>query len=341
MKGNAFSIWLKEFCALVFTQTVQAFILAIVLTIIVMTFTKTDAGGLSKNVQTQATGVLSIIALTSISKMETLVKKIFGLESSVTDTSMKGGRGGVLGSIAAMKMAKSMLNNLPKVAKGAGGRIKAGNDMRRLKINTANSLSKLDSKQSGSSQIGKANTTAASTATSNSRAISGGSSTNVSGENFDEIASEVTNSTNSSTAPSDRLKNDAKYEEKREKIKAEYDKKLQEIKTNKKKATRELLSGITETVGGIKAGTFGLAAGAVAAAGTGDDIIATALKGAGIGAGVGDKIGKGAAYVTSPALTPILTAEDVSDTLKLYTRENNKKIKDIEKKMKNFNAGDI
>lgn len=337
MKGNVFSIWLKEFCALVFTQTVQAFILAIILTLIVMTYQRKELGGLSQYVQTQATGVLAIIALTSISKMETLVKKIFGLESSVTDASMKGGRGGVLGSIAAMKMAKNMLNNAPKVAKGVGGRIKAGTDMRRLKLNTANSLSKLDSKQSGGGKINGANATA----TSNSRAISGGSSINESGEIFDEITSGDTNSTTSSTAASNRLKNDAKYEEKREKIKAEYDKKLAEIKSNKKKATRELLSGITETVGGIKAGTFGLAAGAVAAAGTGDDILATALKGAGIGAGVGDKIGKGAAYVSSPALTPILTAEDVSDTLKLYTRENNKKIKDIEKKMKDFNAGDI
>ena len=37
MKKDIFTVWLKEFCSLVFTQAVQAFLLAVIMTVIVAT----------------------------------------------------------------------------------------------------------------------------------------------------------------------------------------------------------------------------------------------------------------------------------------------------------------
>ena len=75
MKKDVFMVWLKEFCSLIFTQTVQAFLLAIIMSVVVATATNDTIE--EQDVAVSATGIIAIIALSSISKVELLVKKIF------------------------------------------------------------------------------------------------------------------------------------------------------------------------------------------------------------------------------------------------------------------------
>ena len=63
-----------------------------------------------------------------------------------------------------------------------------------------------------------------------------------------------------------------------------------------------------------------------------------ATKGAGIGIGVGDKIGKGLADAT---FAPKDVAKSISGVLDTYGKENKKKMKEFEEELKKFNAGDI
>ena len=66
MKKNIFPIWLKEFCSLVFTQAVQAFLLAIVMSVIIAMITEGSTAEAGTSVS--ATGVIAIVALTAILK---------------------------------------------------------------------------------------------------------------------------------------------------------------------------------------------------------------------------------------------------------------------------------
>lgn len=123
MKKDVFGVWLRELSSLVLTQSVQAFLLAAVMSVIVSTATGSTAE--DQNVAISATGVIAIIALTSISKIEILVKKIFGIESQFGDPSLKSGMGSLASGLLAANLAKRALNNVPKMGRGvrdiAGG----------------------------------------------------------------------------------------------------------------------------------------------------------------------------------------------------------------------------
>ena len=119
MKKDIFMVWLKEFCSLIFTQTVQAFLLAIVMSVVVAT--ASNGSMEEQGTAVSATGIIAIIALASISKVELLVKKIFGVESQFGDPAMKNGMGALAGSLIAAKLAGRALNNVPKMASGLKG----------------------------------------------------------------------------------------------------------------------------------------------------------------------------------------------------------------------------
>ena len=67
MNKGIFSSWFREFATLVFTQTVQAFLLAIVMSIIISCIQNANGNGIN------AAGLLAIIALSSFGKIELLV----------------------------------------------------------------------------------------------------------------------------------------------------------------------------------------------------------------------------------------------------------------------------
>lgn len=116
--GSALSIWIKEFCELVFIQTLQAFIYALVIAFIVEIL-KTGAGSdMTSDDHNGAVGIICVVALTAIFKVEDLVRNIFGFGKTKAD------HGNALASLARTKFAldlgKSVLDNGKKVLTGAG-----------------------------------------------------------------------------------------------------------------------------------------------------------------------------------------------------------------------------
>lgn len=112
MNKGIFSSWFREFATLVFTQTVQAFLLAIVMSIIVSCLSEANGNGIN------AAGLLAIIALSSFGKIEMLVKNIFGVTSGFGDPSLKNGRGITAGTMLAWRGGKRLLDNGDKMIKG-------------------------------------------------------------------------------------------------------------------------------------------------------------------------------------------------------------------------------
>lgn len=362
MKGNVFQMWLKEFCALVFTQTIQAFILAIILVLIMMIY---NNGTFSKTDQTNATGVLAIIALTSISKMEGLVKKMFGVESSLTDTSMNGGKGGVLGTVMAMKMAKKALDNIPKTVGGVKGIAGGIADKRKAKIAMYNATEKQiarynklhpgDSSSTETSQTSGTGANQSSSTTTSMLPGNGGANGNgaggpgsggygagggagTGGINGGTVT--ITNSNvnvpggnnnvngGSGTSGKDKeksLKDQWALEDSLAKIKEEYNNKKAAANEKIRDSGLNIARGVTETAGGFLGG----ATGAVVAAGMGTDI----LKGVGTGIGVGDMIGQKAVDLPYGAVSNYMGAVNgISDyivggnTLKTLQNDINKQL---------------
>lgn len=116
MQKGVFTTWIKELCALVFVQTIQAFILAIVLSII-LTFIKNTGTSISDQATVSSLGVLCIVLLTSLTKMEQITKKIFGLDSGILQHKPPHG---LAATMLALKSAGRIFNNIPKIASGIG-----------------------------------------------------------------------------------------------------------------------------------------------------------------------------------------------------------------------------
>ena len=347
MKGNVFQIWLKEFIALVFTQTLQAFIMAVILSIIVIVYN--NSGGSDDDV-TMAAGVLAVIALASVSKIEELVKKIFGINSSVTDTSMNGGKGGLLATFAAGHLAGRFLNDIPQIGKGISGVAKGAIDKSKAKkdyltgvkkkVERYDSLHGADAEGNGGSTGAGAGGIGGSGSGTGDGRLNGGSITitnstvNMSG-NGNNVKGE-----NDSKAG---LKDKFKLEDDLEELKAQYESKRKEATLNQFRAAGTGIKGTAELVSAFP----GAAAGAVVSAAMGTDI----LKGAASGVGVSDYIVGGAADLAGTAIkTGYHTVDGVSSLSKnsKATKDAINKINEIksrnaeiEEALKKFNAGDI
>ncbi len=143
MKKDVFSVWLKEFCSLVFTQTVQAFLLAIIMSVVIY-MADSDNQQQYAGDSVSATSVIAIIALSSISKIELLVKKIFGVESQFGDPAMKNGiksfGGGIAAGMAVLNLAKRPLDNAKKVYNGVKDIRSSNMDIARLRKRTSRDL---------------------------------------------------------------------------------------------------------------------------------------------------------------------------------------------------------
>ena len=143
MKKDVFADWLREFCMLVFIQTVQAFIFAIVMSLIISVLSdfpedETDA--------VASTGVIAVIVLASVSKIEDIVKKIFGIKSGFHDSGMRGGLKSLATTMLAANMAKGVLDNGKKffggIGRGIGAGVSAKRDTSRARARLARDLSR-------------------------------------------------------------------------------------------------------------------------------------------------------------------------------------------------------
>lgn len=274
MQKGVFTTWIKELCALVFVQTIQAFILAIVLSIILTFIAPTD-GKITSQDSVSALGVLCIVLLTSLTKMEQITKKIFGLDSSLLQNKPPHG---LMASFMALKAAGRAFNNIPKIASGVSGIVSARTSKKKLETNKnkrlAGMLDNSSNSPGTSDSPGSPDSSGApDSAGSPSSPSSGGGASATSGTRFKNGYNQ---------------KDLDNYLDK-------YEEQLSALKKQKKEARNKIMSGVLETGGAITGAFGGAAVGLSSGLATGDlDQIPKAI---GFGVGVGDVIGEGVSNV--------------------------------------------
>lgn len=275
MKKGVFGAWFKELATLIFTQTIQAFLLAIVMTIVISALSAagtTDTGS-------YAAGLLAIIALSQFNKIERLVKSIFGVQSQYGGD-MDSGKGGILAGMAAFTMGKKLTNNVGKVIGGTGSAIKSSFQIRSLKKQQgALSLSgaedaegaaasALDSMEGAADNFINNAATGAGMA-SGAQLVGGtgnnGMGTGVTAAQIDQLIQAV----NKQTQAVEKNRADDNKSKLDEKMKA-LDEKIEDARKGRREALRTVESGIVETA----AAPVGGAVGAIIGLGMGDDKLA-------------------------------------------------------------------
>lgn len=265
MLNGIFGKWLREFATIVLTQTVQAFLLAIVMTVIISCLSNSTSDANGSN---QAAGLLAIIALASFGKIEMLVKNIFGVTSQFGDPSLQNGaRGLTATSMLAMRGGKRLLDNGTKLV-----------DSHRKISEAKKGLAGLNS---GSSSEGGEEGDTTST-------IPGGGNKN--GGLPDTEGIEDTLQTTMQVQGLDDIHNlaqaitklnDTVQKQNSGSGKEKYEQMLKEGKELRRSAIRENIGG---AIGGTAGALVGLA--------KGDDIVQTALAGAGAGDAIGQATAK-------------------------------------------------
>lgn len=129
--GGALGAWLKEFCQLVFIQTIQAFIYAIIIVTIMELYTAAESAVGLKSSDGYATGLglFAVVALLSVFKIEDVARRIFGFGATKAD------HGNAIKSIAktafAVQLGKRVLNNGKQVVGGAKNMLGANKDAKK------------------------------------------------------------------------------------------------------------------------------------------------------------------------------------------------------------------
>lgn len=294
MKKGIFGGWFKELASLIFTQTVQAFLLAIIMSIIVNALAGTNGNG-----STYGAGLLAIIALSQFNKIELLIKNIFGVTSQYGG-SMDQGKGGLLGSMMALKMGKRVLDNAGKVVGGTGTAIKAGIQrhgitqqkkalMAEKDLGDANALKDAALNEMGEQAdkfIDNAATGAGLQAGANM--VNGSSNTGgvgVSSSQIDQLISAVKDQTSALKSS----QNDSSKDKAQAKLKALNDQ-MAQLKSKQFDGIKRVGSGLAETAGVIP----GAAAGAIIGLGMGEKVAKNAITGAGLGDLAGEKLNNAA-----------------------------------------------
>ncbi len=342
MKKDVLNTWLKEIVSLVFIQTVQAFLLSIIM-IVIISVAASPLGNIDDSVS--AVGVIAIIALTSISKLEGLVKKIFGFDTG--EHSMKGGMASLASGLVAAKLAGRFLNNGAKITTGlkegfTGGKAEKLAAQKRLARDMAVLNNKKGKGNASSGDVGGAQPSGEfkpsvldegasdgdlaaqqsqyvknmMTAKQNNDVYGYHSNANKALElkRAREAAkfgpqqaanfSANANKVNNSTNAGDESDVD---QEKLYKILDKYDDEIGKVKEKRKAGFKKALSGFAETGGGLG----GAALGATLGLATGDNL----LKYAGMGLGAGDKLGESAVnagFTIKDTLTQVGTQFDSS-----------------------------
>ena len=348
MKKEIFADWLKELCMLVFIQTVQAFIFAIVMSLI-LSLLMGDYG--SSNDVTGAVGIIAIILLAAVSKIEELIKKIFGIKSNVHDAGMRGGLKSLATTMMAASLAKGVLDNGKKFFGGAAGAIsapiKAQRDLNQARARMARDIGRYNNGAIspsarpgiGAGDNGQQSTAATPMSPASATGGAGGAGSSI------RTAPAMSAAAASSSGSSNN------YDKLQEKIDA-YNDRITEIKSKRrmdmKRSAIDAISGISETAGAIGFGAVGMTAGA--ALGEAKEMFQGGLA----GMGAGDKIG-------SVAVSPIRTASNIQDMVSENRRVNEelkKQVnvlteqgerirtvrgakKELDRQLSHFDAGDL
>lgn len=273
-KGGALSVWFSEFTSLVFTQTIQAFIYAIVISIILYGMDMSNVSDASSHDKNAALGLMSTFALLSVFKVEGFAKQIFGFKEN------RAAPGSAMKSLAktafALNLGKRVLNNAGKVTGGIGAIAKSRQDnakaKKRLDEDMADNGFTRD-KDGKLKYIGKTG--------GGSEAYRAGSPTGV-GASQDAGNAGVgggagmASSGDMSDAARRRMKNALR----------QYEDKAAEIKKSRQEGIKNIISGTTESLGAV----VGSAAGGIIGVSDGD--LDGLFNGLVAGAGAGDAVGE-------------------------------------------------
>lgn len=268
MKKDVFSSWLKELCSLIFVQTFQAFLMAIVMSIIIGALAQTDQGTID------ACGLLAVMALASFSKIELLLKNIFGLTSSYGDPSLAKGRQSFAGGMATIWGARRLLDNPRKIVAGGIGAFKGRVKMAKAKNDYLEAAAKggdgtsLDG-PGGNPRIPGPNPGAVAAGVAGAGKIS-------------ELSSNIANLNDAVRANTDSNNKNSR-EDKLDKLKQA----IADAKKERNDGLKLMVSGAAETVG---AAHGAVAAGVIGLANGGDNLGKTMIQGAGAGDIIGDTI---------------------------------------------------
>lgn len=336
MQKGVFTTWIKELCSLVFVQTIQAFILAIVLSIILIFIAPTD-GKITSQDSVSALGVLCIILLTSLTKMEQITKKIFGLDSGILQNKPPHG---LAATMLALKAAGRVLNNVPKMVGGIGSAT-LGAGLDKKKANAA-MLAKLQRRgldkngnpmSGGVPQVNEGAGDGTSTLPDSKEYYDKAKEAKKAGDmngyrtnmgiaaGMDKVKKAMNNNI---TAPSNSYTD--KDKDNYLKIMDQYDDAISKAKEKRRKGWETFASGAAETIGAGIGGGIGLSMGAISGLATGDfDQIP---KAAAYGLGVGDAAGENLTKAVSSAATGIRSRAKVNSNLdkQLAQMEANLKI---------------
>lgn len=345
MQKGVFTTWIKELCALVFVQTIQAFILAIVLSII-LTFLfpekdpNTGVATVTSQDSVSALGVLCIVLLTSLTKMEQITKKIFGLDSGILQNKPPHG---LAATMLALKSVGRVFNNVPKMIGGIGSAtLGAGLDKKKARSAMLGRLQKRGLDQNGnpinadspqlneggggtSQPLPDANEYYDKAKKAKAAGDMEGYRTNMgiaAGMNKVKKAmdSNITTSATPSKSFSDKDKDNYL------KIMDQYDDAISKAKEKRRKGLENFASGAAETLGAGIGGMTGLSIGAISGLSTGD--LDQIPKAAAYGIGIGDAAGENLTKAVSAAASGIKSRAKVNSNLdkQLAQMERNLKI---------------
>lgn len=294
-KGGALSVWLKEFTALIFTQAIQAFIYAIIISIILYGMGPRDQ--ISADDNNAALGLMSTFALLSVFKVEEMAKKIFGI--SETKASHKNAMKSIAKTAIAAKLGKRVLNNAGKVFGGIKAINQSGQDRRKAKSRLEEDMKDNGFEMRDGKAVYVGRRTAATVAGAGAAAATAVGAVTASGSSGSfvdapeafadiQVGGDVTPSVTAPVGTSSSTRDVLSDASKRRMKNAlrSYEDKLGEINKAKAEGIKSIASGLTESVGAIVgATTGGLLGGA-------DGDLDEMLQGVLAGAGVGDIVGK-------------------------------------------------
>lgn len=308
MKKGIFGNWFRELATLIFTQTVQAFLLAIIMAIVISALSSSGNGG-DPNTN-YAAGMLAIIALSQFGKVEMLVKNIFGVTSQFGDPAMGDKNPLTAGKLIAMKAGSRLLDNGKKAVGGAWKSHVAKRDIKNLngELETAKELDEAKANeekeriQSAQNKINNLGGTDAYGIQAASRQFDIG---NVPGAPTEGNSSgglgipsaslnQLIAAVNLNTQAVNSAAGKGAGAVGGEKPKSEADKvreKIKEAENRRKEGRKEMASGIVETVAAVPGTVAGAGVGLASAAFTGANPLDAMAQGAITGAGLGDALG--------------------------------------------------
>ena len=278
--GGALSMWIREFTSLVFTQTIQAFIYTIIISVIMYGMINSkDINGDDHNA---SMGLMATFALLSVFKVEEMSKRIFGIHDT------KASPGNAMRSIAktafAAHLGKRVMDNLGKVTGGVGAWAKSGQDRKKLakRMNEDMADNGFERGKNGKLEyVGKAKTASGRPASQGPSAHEGNPSPNLTDEsdlNGNSRGRSSTDNYEISATDRRRMRNALRS----------YEEKAAEINKQRNEGIKNIFSGITETASAGFFGTAGMVLGGA------DGNIDEAIQGILAGAGVGDTLGQSA-----------------------------------------------